>query len=133
MQWDRTVNAGFSTAPESLLYIPQDKAHMDEINAETEMNDPDSLWNEVRKLIALRRQHPSLSGRSDFRMINYHGYPLVYERSSGTEQILVILNPSRNDIRTDTDTAGTVLYSFADKELKDHMIPAQSTGCFHSR
>ena len=82
--------------------------------------------NEVRRLIALRKQHPSLAGRSDFRMINYHGYPLVYERSSGTEQILVILNPSRNDIRTDTDTAGTVLYSFADKELKDHMIPAQS-------
>ena len=103
-----------------------DLCGMDEINAETEMNDPDSLWNEVRRLIALRKQHPSLSGRSDFRMINYHGYPLVYERSSGTEQILVILNPSRNDIRTDTDTAGTVLYNFADKELKDHMIPAQS-------
>jgi len=126
MQWDRTVNAGFSTAPESLLYIPQDKAHMDEINAETEMNDPDSLWNEVRRLIALRKQHPSLSGRSGFRMINYHGYPLVYERSSGTEQILVILNPSRNDIRLDTDHAGTVLYSFAQKKIRDHIIPAQS-------
>jgi hypothetical protein len=59
-------------------------------------------------------------------MINYHGYPLVYERSSGTEQILVILNPSDDDIRLDTDHAGTVLYSFAQKKIRDHIIPAQS-------
>ena len=109
-----------------MLYVPQDTAHTDQINAETEMNDPDSIWNEVRRLISLRKQHPSLSGRSGFRMINYHGYPLVYERSSGTERILVILNPSDNDIRLETGTAGTVLYSFAQKEIHEQIVPAKS-------
>ncbi len=43
MQWDKTVNAGFSSAPEERLYIPLDPAE-DRPDAAEQMSRDDSLW-----------------------------------------------------------------------------------------
>ena len=53
------MNFGFSNASPEKLYIPTD----DKPNSPTvedQMKDPNSLYYEVKKLIALRREHSAL-------------------------------------------------------------------------
>ena len=95
MQWDGSVNAGFSLAGEEKLYIPLDPAP-DRPTVAGQTADPDSLYHEVRELIALRQAHPALKNRGGIEFIcaEKNAYPFVYLRSAEEERILVILNPS---------------------------------------
>lgn len=95
MQWDGGLNAGFSAAkPEELLH-PMDP-DQDRPTVEKQRKDENSLRSEVRRLIALRREHPALGndGTVEFRYAEEKRYPLVYERSAEGERILICLNPS---------------------------------------
>ncbi len=98
MQWDSSVNAGFSSAPKDMLYIRQDEAP-DRPTAKAQINDRDSLLNEIKKLIAIRQSVPSLqsNGKITFLYAEKNAYPFAYLRSNETEKILVILNPSHNE------------------------------------
>lgn len=98
MQWDHTTNAGFSSAPEGMLYIKQDGS-ADRPTVETQRKDPDSLYREVKKLIAVRQSSPALQNRGEIRFVcaGKGTYPLAYVRSSGDEKVLVIINPSAGD------------------------------------
>lgn len=54
MQWGSTTNAGFSSAPKEKRYIRQD----DDSNRPTvqkQLEDKNSLLNEVKKLIKVRQ------------------------------------------------------------------------------
>ena len=56
----------------------------------------------MRRLIDLRRLYPSLSGDGDLIPVytEANRYPLVYLRRSGREEILVALNPSGYDVKS---------------------------------
>jgi maltose alpha-D-glucosyltransferase/alpha-amylase len=59
MQWDATSNAGFSTAPAEKLYAPvidDQRFSYRRCNVEAQRAQPDSLWNTVHTLLAIRRQ-----------------------------------------------------------------------------
>ena len=60
------------------------------------MKDPNSLYYEVKKLIALRREHSALlsDGNIEFVSDGADGSPLAYIRSSADEKILVVVNPA---------------------------------------
>ncbi len=94
MQWDKTVNAGFSAAPKEKLYIPLDpdenRPHVSE-----QMSRENSLWREVQRLIALRLAHPALWSDASYRCLyaEKNQYPFVFLREQGEEKILVALNP----------------------------------------
>lgn len=112
MQWDKSKNAGFSTADK--LYIRQDEAE-DRPNAEEQINNPDSLYSEVKKLIKIRRTHPSLQnkGNIEFVYAEKNTYPLAYLRSSEKEKILVIINPADRKVSFDsTLSPKEIIYSF---------------------
>ncbi len=83
MQWDDTVNRGFSTAPGDQLYLPvdPDPQSPDVRSAEA---DPESLLWTVRRVAALRRQEPELQSNKDFAFLTWpaHGEPLVFRRGS---------------------------------------------------
>jgi maltose alpha-D-glucosyltransferase/alpha-amylase len=93
MQWTPGRNRGFSTAPTQSLYLPVDRRKKSP-DVQTEEKDPSSLLNSFRKLNRLRREEPALANNADFRLLNA-GYPLVYERKSGTSTVLVVINPRR--------------------------------------
>ncbi len=95
MQWDASVNAGFSLAGEEKLYIPLDPAP-DRPTVKGQMEDPASLYHEVKELIAFRKGHPALRSRGGIEFIyaEKNAYPFAYVRSAEDEKILVILNPS---------------------------------------
>ncbi|MBQ8297056.1 MAG: glycosylase [Ruminococcus sp.] len=95
MQWDDSLNAGFSNAPKESLYIPQDNA-ADRPTVKEQLTDSDSLLCEVKRLIAIRQAHTALqsNGEIEFVYAEKDKYPLAYTRTNDTERLLVILNPS---------------------------------------
>lgn len=93
MQWDDSEHAGFTTGEPWIMVNPNYK----EINAEKEMNDPDSVFSYYQKLIKLRRD----SEWSE--VIVYGDYELIlpedeavfaYLRTLGERKLLVMCNLS---------------------------------------
>lgn len=112
MQWDDTVNAGFSACPSDRLYIPVDPAS-DRPTVKAQLSDDSSLLREVQRLIAARQAHPALRSRGDIEFVycEKDKYPLAYIRSSGDERILVVLNPSDSEASFTTgEKLGSSLY-----------------------
>ena len=58
--------------------------------------DPNSLLNQVRRLVELRKQHPALwaSGAFDVVYAEAGKVPFIYKRTSAEETLLVAINPS---------------------------------------
>ncbi|WP_432043160.1 alpha-amylase family glycosyl hydrolase [Streptomyces cadmiisoli] len=90
MQWDATDNAGFSTAAAERLYLPLDPDPARPTVA-AQREDPGSLLNLVRRLIALRKSTPELGSQAGVQVL-HEGYPFVYLRGG---RYLIVVNPRR--------------------------------------
>jgi len=67
MQWQNGFNGGFSNADPSLLYAPviaDDHYNPGLVNAADQRKDPGSLFNRIKQMIAVRKQHPGLGSNS---------------------------------------------------------------------
>ena len=114
MQWDDSVNAGFSNASAEKLYIQQDKG-ADRTTVEKQKEDGASLYHEIRKLIDVRRAHAALlnKGEINFVYAKPDTYPLAYTRSTEKERILVVINPSGQKVQFPYEgKLGEALYQF---------------------
>ncbi|HSF83584.1 MAG TPA: maltose alpha-D-glucosyltransferase [Anaerolineales bacterium] len=63
MQWDNSRNSGFSKANPEKLYAPLIKDNnfgFEQVNVVSQLNDPDSLLNNIRKMIHLRKDLTAL-------------------------------------------------------------------------
>lgn len=123
MQWDDGVNAGFSSAAKEKLYICQDES-ADRPTVQNQQAREDSLYHEVKKLIAIRQAHPALLSRGEIAFVyaRENAYPFAYLRSAGEgkdgEKILVVLNPSGREESFPCDLkTGEIIYRFGG-ELK---------------
>ncbi len=98
MQWSPDRNAGFSSANPQKLYLPVniDPAyHYEAINVESQEDNPNSLLNWTKRLIALRKQFKAFGrGTLEFLMPNNQRV-LAYLRRYENETILVVANLSR--------------------------------------
>jgi alpha-glucosidase len=92
MQWDDSKDAGFSTAAKTWLPIPPSAA---QYNVAVEEHDPDSIFNFYKRVIALRRDVPSLRNGSYVAVNRDDPNVLAYLRK-GTDgaSVLVALNMS---------------------------------------
>jgi glycosidase len=118
MQWDQSNNAGFSTAPTDQLYLPIDPSE-DRPTVESQEDDPQSLLNRVRALIALKRTHPALRADAGFHILYAERgmMPIVYERWSDANHIFIAINPTGNAAQVtlpieDLKTAPKVLWGY---------------------
>ena len=95
MQWNRTSNAGFSTAAPEKLYLPIDTL-INFPTVESQRNDPNSLLSFTREMLKVRAMYPALSSRGDIEFLTTKekAYPLVYTRGKDGHQFLVIVNPT---------------------------------------
>lgn len=100
MQWDNSPNAGFSAAAPEKLYIPIDSSS-DRPTAAEQLANPDSLLNEVKRLITFRMDHPAFHSDGKIEFLTSEGYPLAYTRTNGSETILVVINPSSSEQKLD--------------------------------
>lgn len=136
MQWNHQANAGFSSASEEHLYLPVDP-DKNRPNVEDALQGKSELYQEVKKLIALRKEHEALQSMAEveFLYAEKAAYPFVYLRTGKTERILAVINPS------DTQAActipvkeqGKVIYSnHGEAILKDGelTVPAASVTFF---
>lgn len=121
MQWDDTVNAGFSAAPTDKLYIPVDP-DPDRPTVKAQLSDSCSLLSEVKKLISVRMAHTALQSRGEIEFVycEKDSYPLAYLRSDDDETVLVILNPSDADVTFPLGgKLGDGIYTFGGKALQN--------------
>jgi alpha-glucosidase len=95
-QWDSSPRAGFTTGEPWLPLDPDYRIG----NVAVLCNDPFSLLNLYRRLIEVRRKHAALSV-GVFRLMRVEGNVLVYERSAGSERVVVALNfgPERHTLQ----------------------------------
>jgi glycosidase len=87
MPWDRSENAGFSTA---LPWLPIN-TDWPTRNVEWMSEEPHSILTLYGRLLAARRAHSALS-IGDFALLNTEGDVLAYERRHGAERLIVALN-----------------------------------------
>ncbi|MDQ3569067.1 MAG: maltose alpha-D-glucosyltransferase [Actinomycetota bacterium] len=98
MQWSPDRNAGFSRADFARLYLPplMDPVHgFQAVNVEAQMRDRSSMLYWMRRMLAVRRQHPVL-GTGTFEVIpSENPSVLAYVRQQGTDIVLCVYNLSR--------------------------------------
>ena len=99
MQWNDSKNYGFSSAATDALYLPQDRAENAPTVSKYEAN-AQSLIHKTRKLIKLRKNEKALLPYGDVHILyaEKNKYPFIYSRHFENEIILVVLNPSQNDV-----------------------------------
>lgn len=88
MQWSAGPNAGFTTGTPWIGVNPNHT----EVNVEAALRDPGSVFWYTRDLIRLRRTFPVIvEGRYDL-LLPDHPTVYAYTRTTGREQLLVLLN-----------------------------------------
>ncbi len=108
MQWDNSANAGFSTVKDATkLYLPVDNS-FDMPNVAGQVNDPASILNYVKGLIELRKNTPALGADADWEYVGDldNPYPMIYERRSGNERYLIVINPSGREVSGQVEAHG---------------------------
>jgi len=90
MQWDDSANLGFSAASPGDLYLPVDSKP----DAPTVASQHEKLLSKVRSLVHLRRSWAALGNDGAFRPLASEGYPFVYQRGTGSDAFVVMINPA---------------------------------------
>jgi alpha-glucosidase len=106
MPWDATTSAGFS-AGKPWLRVNPDYAR---INVESERNDPDSLLNFYRQLLALRRAAPALQ-QGSYRALTTTDDVFAFERATADQRLLIALNFAARPAMIKVDAAWQVRLS----------------------
>jgi maltose alpha-D-glucosyltransferase/alpha-amylase len=98
MQWSADRNAGFSRANPQRVFLPiiiDPEYHYETINVEAQSANSSSLLWWMRRLIALRRNHP-VFGHGQIKFLSpANSKVLAFVRHNEEEQILVVANLSR--------------------------------------
>jgi glucan 1,6-alpha-glucosidase len=88
MQWDASENAGFTKGTPWIKVNP----NYIEINAEKQINDPDSVFACYKKLIQLRKQYDVIvDGRFELLLPEDKEF-FAYMRENPTQKLYVICN-----------------------------------------
>ena len=89
MQWNSTVNAGFTTGKPWLVVNPNYTA----INVEASEKDKNSILNFVRQLIKLRNDNKDILVYGKYTLLDKSNPDVyAYSRESGGKKFLVLLN-----------------------------------------
>ena len=95
MQWQEHESAGFSEAPVQTLFSPvidDDIYGPSRVNVEDQRARADSLWNAVRQMIAVRKEHP-VFGRGEFEWTGIENPRIAaFKRSLPEESIFAFHN-----------------------------------------
>jgi maltose alpha-D-glucosyltransferase/alpha-amylase len=98
MQWTSDRNAGFSLADPQRLYLPLllDPVYgYQALNVDAETRNSSSLLHWIRRLLAVRKQHP-VFGLGDYQELgSSNPSVLAYVREFGDDRVLCVANLSR--------------------------------------
>jgi len=132
MQWDDSVNAGFSQAKPWLPVPPTYKTH----NVADELKDPDSVLSFYKKVLALRHTNQALLD-GDYVPLNENDQSVLsYLRSYKNEAILVALNMSGTEQKTTFDlgshgfSSAKALIATGDSAANENTVTLAPYGVF---
>ncbi|BCZ44584.1 alpha-glucosidase [Clostridium gelidum] len=92
MQWNESENAGFTSAEPWIKVNPNYK----EINAESQLNDENSIFNYYKKLIKIRKANPVVV-HGEYKLILEENKEIfAYTRTLENEKLLVVCNFTEN-------------------------------------
>ena len=94
MQWDNSLNAGFTSGIPWIKVNPNHK----KINVAAQENDSGSILNYFQKMIQLRKNNPVLVYGSYELLSPDHPQIYAYVRTLGESKMLVVLNFSTEEI-----------------------------------
>ncbi len=125
MQWSALENAGF-TAGKAWLPVNMDYKTC---NVEREESDPHSILSYYKLLLAMRRSRAALYEGEIAFLDGADKDLLIYKRTSGKENIIVVLNFSGRKIKLDFEQFGIgsgllLLSSFAGREPEAQLGPS---------
>ncbi|RSL30710.1 alpha,alpha-phosphotrehalase [Salibacterium salarium] len=89
MQWNQSKNAGFTDAPQPWIPVAPNY-HV--VNAETALNDENSIFYHYKKLIELRKTYDIITIGDYELLLEEHPQLFCYVRNREKEHILVINN-----------------------------------------
>jgi oligo-1,6-glucosidase len=102
MQWDDTENGGFTKATPWIQVNPRYK----EINVNSALEDPNSIFYYYQKLIQLRKEMDIIV-KGDFQLLfKDHPSLFAYERNWNGDTILVLCNFGAEDLKVDLNLEG---------------------------
>jgi oligo-1,6-glucosidase len=113
-QWDETVNAGFTEGEPWIRVNPDHVSY----NAAAQEDDPDSILNYFRRLVALRKGDPVFVYGDYTLLVPNDEQVFAYTRRLREEGILVLLNFSDTsadfDLSTDLPTDEVLINNYPD-------------------
>ncbi len=138
MQWDSSPNAGFASPDVGELWLPL-ASNYTEVNVASELEEPRSMLNFYRKLLAYRKATPALlwgSYRSlDLQPAEAGENCFVFERGTADQRLLVALNFSGQEqtlslpeLGTGRVALSTLLDREGEEDLADLVLRANE-GC----
>lgn len=101
MQWDASINAGFSRANPWNAVDPRYPAY----NVAVEKKDPNSILNWYRKILSLRHTNPALLDGNYIPLNENDQNVLAYVRSYKAHKVVVVLNTSPTSQQVKLDLA----------------------------
>ncbi len=113
MQWNAGKHMGFSDG-DAELYLPVD-SRPGAPNVADQEQDPDSMLNFVRGLIALRRANPELGNYAPFSVYSAEKDSRVFAYKRG--ELLVAMNPGTQVEALGLDREYEILYAIGTPEL----------------
>ncbi|MDK2981953.1 MAG: maltose alpha-D-glucosyltransferase / alpha-amylase [Chloroflexota bacterium] len=97
MQWSAEANAGFSEREDGQLFLPvidQGDYSYKKLNVESQMQDDDSLFNRLRKLIALRKSQAIFNTQSMEFLFRDNPHLFAVRRGAADASLICIHNLS---------------------------------------
>ncbi len=91
MQWNDSVNAGFSFVKDVEPWLPVHE-NFTEVNVAKQLKNPDSILNFYRQLIKARKNNEALRIGSWRTLIHYPYEHLAYVRETNAERVLILIN-----------------------------------------
>ncbi|MBI5965860.1 MAG: maltose alpha-D-glucosyltransferase [Chloroflexi bacterium] len=118
MQWDDSPNAGFSSGkPFSEFARERGELGYQFINVANQVNDPDSLFRSIKRMIAIRKKHAAFGGSSMEWIDAGNPAVAVYIRQYHNDTMLILnnLSSSAETVKLPAEYQKAYLDLFADR------------------
>jgi maltose alpha-D-glucosyltransferase/alpha-amylase len=93
MQWDNSPNAGFTKGKPSSEFVKGELSY-EHVNVASQINDTDSLFNAIKKMIAVRKKHAAFGSSSMEWVEAGNNAVAVYIRKYEDDTMLILNNLS---------------------------------------
>ena len=122
MQWDNSVNHGFSSAPSNMLYLPVDTSD-NAVTVENQSKDPNSILNTLKKVISIRHENEDLQSDGDFEVVyaEKNKYPFIFKRGN----FLIAVNPTSKEQTAPFDFDTETVFSIGKSQIENKKIVMQ--------